>query len=131
MSTQLDERLSDLRSLGTMSDYIQVHTTVDDEKKAREIARLLLETRVAACVQIIGPIDSSGWWKGKIQRVNEWICMAKARAVDYERIEDMIMNTHPYEIPEILAVPIYFGSPAYLRWLRDETSPQGSVNARE
>jgi len=104
-----------------MNEYIQVATTVNDEKKASEIASLLLETRAVACVQILGPIASSCWWKGKIQRTNEWMCLAKARAEDYEKIQATIKSAHPYEIPEIVAVPIY-GNPAYLSWIHEETN---------
>lgn len=101
--------------------FIQVLTTVDDEEKASEIARVLLEKRVAACVQVLGPIASSYWWKGKIERTKEWMCIAKARAADYETIESTIRGIHPYEVPEILAFPLYSGYSAYLKWIREET----------
>lgn len=105
-----------------LNEFIQVLTTVDDEEKASEIARVLLEKRVAACVQILGPIASSYWWKGKIERTNEWMCMAKARAADYEAIEATIRDIHPYEVPEILALPLYAGYAAYLKWIHEETT---------
>lgn len=105
-----------------VAEYIQVLTTVDDEKKANEIARAILEKRVAACVQVLGPISSSYWWKGKIEQAKEWICLAKARADDYEELQSVIKAVHPYEVPEILAMPVVSGNPAYLNWVRDETS---------
>jgi periplasmic divalent cation tolerance protein len=108
-----------------MEEYIQVLTTVDDEKKASEIANAILDERVAACVQILGPISSSYWWKGKIEHAKEWICLAKARAEDYEKLQAVIKSVHPYEVPEILAVPVSFGNPAYLNWVRDETTRKG------
>jgi len=104
--------------------FIQVLTTVDDEEKASKIAKVLLEKRLAACVQVLGPIASSYWWKGKIERTNEWMCIAKARAADYEKIERTITGIHPYEVPEILAFPICSGYPAYLKWIREETAPR-------
>jgi periplasmic divalent cation tolerance protein len=104
-----------------MNEYVQVNTTVNDEKKASEIARLLLEQHLVACVQIVGPISSSGWWKGRIQKTNEWMCLAKARAEDFKRIRDTIQGAHPYEVPEILAVPIYYGNPSYLSWISEVT----------
>jgi len=107
-----------------MNEYIQVVTTVNDEKKAGEIARLLLRKRVVACVQIIGPISSFCWWKGKMVEANEWMCLAKGMAEDYEEIQTTIKSTHPYEVPEILAVPVYSGNPAYLSWIREETAPK-------
>jgi periplasmic divalent cation tolerance protein len=110
------------RLVETAEEYVQVLTTVDDEKKAGEIAESLLSTRAAACVQIIGPIVSSCWWKGKLLHANEWICIAKARAEDYDKVESIIKNIHPYEVPEILAMPVVFGNPAYLHWIHDETA---------
>jgi periplasmic divalent cation tolerance protein len=107
-----------------LNEFIQVLTTVDDEKKASEIARVLLEKHVAACVQVLGPIASSYWWNGKIERTNEWMCIAKARAADYEIIESAIRGIHTYEVPEILAFSIYSGYPAYLKWIREETAPR-------
>jgi periplasmic divalent cation tolerance protein len=106
------------------NEYLQVLTTVNDERKAREISRTLLETRLAACVQILGPIASSCWWKGKIIHANEWMCLAIARTDDYKEIEGIIENSHPYEVPEILAVPVYFGNSAYLNWISEETAPR-------
>jgi periplasmic divalent cation tolerance protein len=105
-----------------VTEYIQVLTTVDDEKKAGEIAKAILEKRVAACVQILGPISSSYWWKGKIEQAKEWICLAKARAEDYEQLQSVIKSVHPYEVPEILAIPVIFGNPPYLDWVREETN---------
>jgi len=105
-----------------VTEFIQVLTTVDDEGKAKGIANAILEKRLAACVQVIGPISSSYWWKEKIEHSKEWICLAKARAEDYEQLQSVIKSVHPYEVPEIIATPISFGNPAYLNWVRDETN---------
>jgi len=112
---------TELSSVVRISEYIQLTTTVNDEKKAKEIAKVLLENRMVACVQIIGPIKSSGWWKDKIIQTNEWMCLAKAKTEDFERIEDTLKKVHPYDLPEILAVPI-FGNLAYLNWIHKETA---------
>jgi len=116
------EYLTELNQKANMNEYIQVITTVNDERKADEIARLLLTKRIVACVQIIGPISSSCWWKGQMVEANEWMCLAKAMAENYEEIQATIKSTHPYEVPEILAVPVHFGNPAYLSWIREETT---------
>jgi len=105
-----------------MAEFIQVVTSVDSEGKAREIARKLLEERLAACVQVLGPVRSRYRWEGKLEEATEWLCLIKAKAADYERIESTIKEVHPYEVPEILAVPITAGNPDYLAWLRRETS---------
>ena len=104
------------------NDCVQVVTTVDDEKKANEIGKVLLETRLVACVQILGPIKSSCRWKGKIKKGEEWMCLANARTENYEKIEATIKNIHPYDLPEILAFPIHFGNSAYLSWIHEETT---------
>ena len=116
--------LTELNHRVNVNECIQILTTVNDEKKADEIASLLLRKRIVACVQIIGPISSSCWWKGKMVKANEWMCLAKARAEDYEEIETTIKSVHPYEVPEILAVPVHFGNSAYLSWIREETAPK-------
>lgn len=104
-----------------MSEFIQVITSVDSEEKAEEIARKLLEQRLAGCVQVLGPIKSRYWWEGKLEEAQEWLCLIKARASDYKAIEASIKEVHPYTVPEILAMPITQGNPDYLDWLRRET----------
>ena len=104
-----------------MAEFIQVVTSIDSEGKAEEIARKLLEERLAACVQVLGPVRSRYWWEGKIEEAEEWLCLIKARATGYAAIESLIKKIHPYEVPEILVFPITGGNPQYLDWLRQET----------
>jgi len=103
-----------------MADYIQVLTTTEHEEDAARIARTLVEARLAACVQVLGPITSTYRWKDAIETSREWQCVAKSRAERFARIEEAIRGVHPYEVPEILAVPITAGSRAYLEWLDAE-----------
>ena len=103
-----------------MTDYIQVSTTTEKEADADKIAVDILEKRLAACVQIIGPIKSAYWWKGRIVREKEWLCMMKTRKALYGTLEKAIKDIHPYEEPEIIALPITAGSEGYLRWLDKE-----------
>lgn len=105
-----------------MAEFIQVLTAVDSREKAGELAQRLLVERLAGCVQVLGPVESRYWWKGKIEEAREWLCLIKAQAADYERIEALIKGLHPYEVPEVLAMPISEGNPDYLAWLRRETS---------
>jgi periplasmic divalent cation tolerance protein len=72
-------------------------------------------------VQIVGPITSTYRWQGKIETSEEWQCWAKSRGELYAQIEQAIRRLHPYEVPEILAVPVVAGSDSYLKWLREET----------
>jgi periplasmic divalent cation tolerance protein len=100
-----------------MTDYLQVLTTVPTRDAARAIARLLLDQRLAACVQIVGPIESSYWWQGVIETSEEWQCVAKTRLDFYERLEAAILSAHPYDVPEIVATRIERGQAGYLDWL--------------
>jgi periplasmic divalent cation tolerance protein len=103
-----------------MNEYIQVATTVATEDQAGAIARLLVEKRLAACVQVLGPMISHYRWQGKIEAAGEYLCLAKSRAALFPEIEAAIKAVHPYEIPEIIAMPIMAGSKEYLGWLAAE-----------
>ncbi len=103
-----------------MADYIQVTTTTEHREDADRIARALVDARLAACVQIEGPITSTYRWEGRIQTSPEWRCVVKTRQDLFGQIERAIREIHPYEVPQILAVPIVAGSAAYLDWLNEE-----------
>lgn len=97
-------------------------TTAGSEEEADRIAAALLERRLAACVQVIGPVVSHYRWKGAVEREAEWICLAKTAASRYEEVEAAIAELHSYEQPEILATPIVAGSDGYLAWVADEVA---------
>ncbi|OGQ97813.1 MAG: cytochrome C biogenesis protein CcdA [Deltaproteobacteria bacterium RIFOXYD12_FULL_55_16] len=103
-----------------MNEYIQISTTVATEEEAGAIARLLVEKRLAACVQVIGPLTSHYRWQGKIEMAGEYLCLAKSRAALYPEIEAAIKAIHAYELPELIATPIIAGSKEYLAWLAAE-----------
>lgn len=100
-----------------MTEYIQVITTTDTEENAAEIANSLIRHRHAACVQIVGPIRSTYWWKEKIETATEWLCIIKTRRDRFEQVEAAIRRIHTYEVPEIIAIPIIEGNEGYLAWL--------------
>ncbi len=104
-----------------MKEYIQVLTTVDTEEKAREIAHAIVDRRLAACVQILGGVESIFWWEGKKEEAREWMLFIKTTMDLYSRLEEAIKEVHPYEVPEIIALPIVDGNNDYLRWIADET----------
>lgn len=106
-----------------MNHEIQVLTTAPSREIALRIAEALVELRLAACVQVSGPIDSVYRWKGKTEQASEWRCEAKTRQELYRKVEEEIRRLHPYEVPEIIALPIVAGSPDYLQWLTEETAP--------
>jgi periplasmic divalent cation tolerance protein len=103
-----------------MIQYIQVSTTTEKREDAERIAQTLMQKRLAACVQIIGPISSTYWWKDTVENAEEWLCLIKSKKSLYGLLEKTIKETHPYEIPEITALPIMAGSREYFRWLNDE-----------
>ena len=104
-----------------MSGFIQVVTTTARREESERIARELVEARLAACVQIIGPITSTYRWQGAIETGEEWQCWIKTRTGLFARVEAAIRRIHPYEVPEILATAIEAGSASYLAWLEAET----------
>ena len=102
-----------------MKSYIQVTTTTETKEQAQKIAQYLVETKLAACVQITDQITSVYRWKGKVETANEWLCLIKTKAELFEKVEAAIKKMHSYETPEIIAVPIIKGSKEYLIWLDD------------
>lgn len=106
-----------------MTEFIQVVTTIDHPEVAGKIAQALVERRLAACVQIVGPIKSVYRWQGKIEAAQEWQCWVKTQAALYAQVESAIRELHTYEVPEILAVPVLDGAAPYLAWLKAETKP--------
>jgi periplasmic divalent cation tolerance protein len=105
-----------------MTDFIQVMTAIGSKEDAQKVANAIVEQRLAACVQIIGPITSTYWWQGAIETAEEWVCLIKTRQDLYERVEQAIRENHPYDEPEILALPVLAGSKSYLQWIVSETT---------
>ena len=103
-----------------MADCVQVLTTAGSEEEAGRIAELLVERRLAACVQVVGPIVSRYRWEGAIEEGREWQCLVKTTTAAYEAVEAAIREVHSYDEPEIIATPIVAGSAGYLAWIRDE-----------
>jgi periplasmic divalent cation tolerance protein len=107
---------------------IKVITTTESEDDARHIAGYLVERRLCACVQISGPILSIYWWDGSIHYSKEWRCDATAQARNYEKIERAILDIHPYETPQIIAIPVINALAAYKDWAMETTRDQGILS---
>ncbi|MEA2083032.1 MAG: divalent-cation tolerance protein CutA [Thermodesulfobacteriota bacterium] len=103
-----------------MTEYIQIVTTVESENDAEKIAELLVGRRLAACVQIAGPVTSRFWWDGKINTAEEYQVIIKSRNDLFSEIESVITDAHPYDVPEIQATSILAGGKGYLNWLSEE-----------
>lgn len=104
-----------------MSDFLQVQAAAGSRDEAERIAAALVDRRLAACVQILGPVRSVYRWQGAVKEDEEWLCLIKTTRDRYRAVEDAIRQNHSYECPEIIATPIEAGSAAYLRWLTEET----------
>jgi periplasmic divalent cation tolerance protein len=107
---------------GARTMHIQVLTTVSSRKDAERIASILVDKNAAACAQIVGPIKSVYRWKGKVEHAREWMCIAKTTKKGYVKLERLLKEIHPYELAEIIAIPILAGSKEYLAWITKETS---------
>lgn len=104
-----------------MHQPIQVLTTTDRRELAEEMARQLVEARLAACVQIVGPITSVYRWQGRIETSQEWQLWIKTRQERFDELSATIARLHNYDTPELIVVPIVAGSEKYLQWLSEET----------
>lgn len=99
--------------------YILVINTCPDLNTAKEIADALVGADLAACINIMPAGLSVYRWLGEIESAEEHVLLIKSHDDHYEHLESMIQSLHPYELPEIIVVPISNGSPEYLNWLRD------------
>jgi periplasmic divalent cation tolerance protein len=102
--------------------FCVVATTVDSADVAKRLAEGVVRARAAACAQVSGPITSTYWWQGEVQTSTEWTVAFKSTLAAYPRILNLLVERHPYDVPEIICTPIVDGSPAYLAWLRAETA---------
>ncbi len=100
-----------------MSDKALVLTTCGSKEEAQRIARTLVEQRLAACVNLVGPIESVYPWQGKVENAAEWLLLIKTTRKGFERVSQAVRELHSYELPECIAVPIEAGSSEYLNWI--------------
>lgn len=112
-----------------MTDAIQVITTIGSREEADKLAHELVARRLAACVQVAGPLTSTYRWQGKIETSQEWALIIKSLESKYAPLEAAIRELHPYDLPEILATSVVAGQRSYLDWLATELNdgPQQSI----
>ena len=104
-----------------------IFTTTGTEEHALSIARALVSERLAACVNIIGPIRSVYRWRDAIEDDREFLLLIKTRATLYVKVELRVRELHTYEVPEVLSMSLDRGSPPYLKWLLDSTGPVRTI----
>ena len=103
------------------NDVLLVLTNLPNRDAAENLARALIEEKVAACVNILGACTSVYRWQGAVETAGEIPLLIKTTGVRYAALEAVIRRLHPYELPEIIAVPLARGFPGYLQWVEDET----------
>jgi periplasmic divalent cation tolerance protein len=102
-------------------DAYLVISNLPDRESAEKLAHALIDQRLAACINILSPCRSVFRWKGKVEDAEEFPMLIKTTRERYPALERAIRAGHPYELPEIIAVPLAAGLPAYLDWVADET----------
>ncbi len=103
------------------SNEIVILCTVPNQETAGKVAQTLVEGKLAACVNIISGIVSVYHWKAELCRDNEFLCIIKSKESNFSKIEAAIRSIHPYEVPEVIALPIIQGHAPYLAWIHDVT----------
>jgi len=103
---------------------VQVVMAVDTGENADRIAAALVDERLAACVQVIGPVTSRYQWEGRVETAQELLLVAKTRTDRLVPLTERVAELHPYDVPEITALPITGGLDTYLDWIRTETTSE-------
>ena len=107
----------------------QVTTTAPDASVARQIGERLVSERWAACAQVVGPIESTYWWQERVEHATEWYCHLKTTIARAPGLAERLRALHPYDTPEIVAVPIIDGDADYLRWIEASVTEAGSTSS--
>ena len=102
-----------------------VLTTVASAEEGEAIARVLVEERLAACVNLVRGVRSFFFWEGRLQEEDEALLLVKTRRERYGELEARIRSLHSYSVPEILALTVEAGSPAYVKWVRESVHTEG------
>lgn len=105
--------------------FIQVFVTTGNKEDAQSLAATIVARRLAACAQVVGPISSTYWWEDDIETAEEYLCLVKSTQAAYDALEAAIKDAHPYETPEILAIPVVAGNADYLSWIQAELREGG------
>jgi len=103
-------------------NHVQIQFAIDDPARGDSIVGSLLAAHLIACGQRTGPMTSRYWWGGCVEQAEEWLVLLKTRSELAPRVIDAVLSSHPYEVPEVVALPILDGSPAYLAWIDEVTA---------
>lgn len=100
---------------------VLILTTLPSKAAGRNLAKILLKGKLAACISISGPTESHYVWKGKKEKANEFLCWVKTRKSLSKKVHQAIKKNHPYEVPEIVTLSVKNAHPPYLKWVYEET----------
>jgi periplasmic divalent cation tolerance protein len=106
-----------------MADYLQVSTVADSRETAARLARSAVAAKLAASAQVYGPVTSIFWHRGELGEGEEWQVILKTTVAWYPELEAHLLAQHPWENPEVTAVPLVAGSAAYRSWLERTVKP--------
>jgi periplasmic divalent cation tolerance protein len=107
-----------------MPDAVIVLTTVPSADTGAEIARTLVDERLAACVNVLPAMISTYRWKGSVHRDSECQLVIKTSTSRIDKLQERLGELHPYDLPEFIVVPVAGGDPAYLAWVIEQTGPE-------
>lgn len=99
--------------------FVQLQTTTGSQSVAERITTELVERGLAACVQVLGPVRSSYRWQGKEEHTEEYLMLVKTSVAVLAEVKETIARLHPYDVPELIVLPIVDGSEGYLKWLEE------------
>lgn len=118
--------MAGLDTEATTGGPLQVLTAAGTREEAAALADALLGARLAACVQVLGPVESRYWWRGRLESAEEWLCIAKTTGARVDAAVAEIRRRHSYALPEVTVTPIVGGSAEYLAWVAAEVAGGGA-----
>ena len=104
---------------------VQLQVVGDDRAALDTLVEHLLERRLVACGQLLGPLVSRYRWQGRVERAEEWLVLLKTRAALVDAVRAVVVERHPYDVPELIVLPVVGGNPDYLDWVGQETAEAG------
>ena len=105
--------------------YVQIQFAIDDPETADAIVGSLLARHLVACGQRSGPMTSRYWWRGSLEQGEEWLVLLKTRRELTSSVIEAVTADHPYDTPEVIALPVIEGAPGYLEWIESTTTHPG------
>jgi periplasmic divalent cation tolerance protein len=116
--------------VATVRDFTMVFVMAANQDEAGTMAQALVAEKLAACVNIVGPVHSVYRWRGRVENASEYLLLIKARVRDFSKLERRVRELHSYEVPEVLAATLSAASKPYVAWLAESTKQAARSNPR-